>query len=616
MSQPHSYTVNKTPRILTRFTEPAAEESFVSYVDRVAAKHDVLLGDMISRLGLVDGKRTRAPTGWGIVLSPIHLERCSSVLRLPPVKVSDMLVSRYDGLCLNLEGVRTAEPDTLRRAAQLNWGYFSGSHLCSHCIKSGVWKTAWKLPWSFACEDHGLLLRCDCPQCERRTAGGRKDGWMEPAFHGRVPRPGFCNNSLPKGFAGQGKAGSPCGFDLSLAPTIAVERESSVMRAQQTINELLRAESDHERTKARQVFSELRSLVSLVLYTAEPEDLHDLPAICFKHFGDHVQARANAAEDRACSSDGRNGARPRCYIGAPKDPVLMAAVVPTALRLARIEDPVELRDEIAPLVGRLRFRGGRRVNPWATKEYFHLSERLSLAVRMNLEQRSSFDRRAGKASSTAEASQAQLSFDVCHIPQMVPDAVFDRHFAMSCVGVQRSNARRFCSMAMVKLKSGATWEQARESLSLPQSFARFPNRMIGVLRSNAKYEHFAVGLQHWAAELSTQSNLQDFAARRQQLAGFRDFHDACWETIRAAAGVQEDGHDSWRRHCAAWLWCELTCGDWCLSPAFNRADESPIRPQTYADFCTRVLPAMKPHLLALGKQMLKQVPHSEMGPER
>lgn len=595
------------PRSLVTFLEPHSGESFSSYVERLAAKHDVALAVILSRLGLVSPSNKRPPSGYGVVLDDNHLQLFCTVSRLPADIVRSLLLSAYDGIAIDMAGASSADPDSLRKTAVAQWAYFSGSHYCPECLKEsrGAWQLSWKLPWSYCCVRHHCLLNQFCPYCNQRAGGGRRDGWSTPVFHARVPRPGHCGNPLPKGQAVRGQGGAPCGGFLGDAPATDVGDFPELMAAQERINQMLRPYTTPNRKNAvASFFDEMRSLTALLLYSADADDFGPMPEQSRFAVEHHVNVRKQAREERNAMVDGRNGPRPRSYQGTPENPALMSAVVPLALTIADSVDDNELRRLLQPLADRLQARSSKY--RWAALEYFQFSDRLRTAFTHCSETRSTFNRRAGHRSSKNASASQPYAFQPCNVPQLIPLELFEKSFAPLFPNLLESHARSFCSMALVKLL-GHTWAEAARELDLPQTMHRFPNRAIMVLNQQGLYEQFVIELHRWAAQLSEQSRKNDYAAIRRGLENFQNIPTKDWKSVCAAAEVRVGNPGGRSRYAAAWLWADLTGGDWRLAPALQSKAYGPDQREVYRVMEKTLLPHLAPHLRQLGQRLLSEI---------
>ncbi len=543
-------------------------ETFASYVDRLAEHHDTALGSMMSRLGLITEDNQKNLAGYGVTLEPAIRQRFAFVAGLSEVEVSNLLLARFSPRLIVIpEGIRGGDGNAIRKAAVSEWAYFSGSHFCPDCLResNGVWSSLWKLPWSFACVRHGVLLHDSCPVCQRRPRAGLRDGRLYPPFHAQVPTPLQCNNAMTNGASGRGKAGRPCGCLFSSLQSI---RASAAMlqtqtRVDQEVRDSMgkRLPTDGEHT----FFAELRSVSALMMYGGEPEDLPLVDSVVGTAFREHVRARETIREQRSEAIDGRNGPRQRTYIGVPTSAALMAALVQTALPIVDAASPDELRSAMQPLADRVRSRSPK--NHWDVAGYFQLLPRLRTALAECAEVRGNFDRRGGARSTTANTHKPHR-FQPQHVPQLFPPEAFARRFKRYFPALQENLARRFCSMAAVKLL-GFTWAQSGQALELPETADRQANHMITQLNKNGYYDAFTRELQTWARVLSEGENRIDYQLRRDALRAVSDFSRSVWLALCAQGGITPGHRGSRSRYAAAWMWADSTCGDWGLSPAFR-----------------------------------------------
>jgi len=411
---------------------PMAEgESLHSYVHRLSARHDVTLGQTLTRLGFVTNLRQKPMTGFGIVMSDEQIGILSFVSGLTESQIKAMLLSTYSGTALMMADVSQDNPDMVRKASVNQWAYFSGSHFCPDCLKEsgGAWKLSWKLPWSFACSKHQTLLHDHCPECGQRAASGQRDGSLSPAFIGKIPTPGFCTNILPPGQASLGKGSTPCGCNLMELDSSKGPEFEGLIECQKIIDAYLTSPDLIDSGQSLLFFSEMRSVCALILYRAELEDFPQFPERIHEAIALHIAHRNGAQEERSEGGAGRNGARPRMYIGAPKSPLLMAAVVHVALRIVQQTDPNALREALKVLGGRTCDRSSKY--RYAVLDYFGFSERLRFALTNAIAARGTFDRRAGYRSNVntrvdgKKTSSEDAQYEPRHVPQCMPQTLFD-----------------------------------------------------------------------------------------------------------------------------------------------------------------------------------------------
>lgn len=586
-------------------------ESLHSYVHRLSARHDVTLGQTLSRLGLVPvtGVRQRPMVGFGIVMPDAQVQTFSFVSGVSESDTRDLLLSKFSGICLNLEDVTPDMPDSVRKASANEWAYFSGSHFCPDCLREtgGAWSLSWKLPWSFACVKHQALLHDECPECGQRPASGQQDGSLSPAFIGKVPKPGFCSNVLPLGQASKGKGSMPCGCNLMQVKSQQVATSNALIDSQKAIDEYLTSPRLIKSGESLTFFNEMRSVCALILYRAELEDFPKLPDRIEEVVSYHIANRNAAQDERSTSGAGRNGARPRMYIGAPKSTALMAAVAHVALGIVQQTDQNALRNALKVLGERTCDRSSKY--RYAVLEYFRLSDRLRSALTDAISARGTFDRRAGVLSNVQTRVDGksgggdELGYEPCHVPQSMPLAVFEGRFKDLFPNVQDRSARRFCSLAAVK-RLGHTWHESIALLDQPRSMYGMANRCITLFNSQGNYDRFAEALYSWAKDIASAQVRIDYDQRRQAFRDFVDFSDETWTQICAESGLSKGKSGSRSKYAATWLWAELTGGDWGLAPALAAHSAGTNQHDVYKMFVMKLLPALTPALMREGDRML------------
>lgn len=594
-------------RALTRLLAPVHGEAFASYINRLAAFHNVDLLVMLQSLGMINQERNQRIKAYGILLDEERLKNFSVATQLPPHVVSSMLLSSYSGVAIDLTGVPPNSPDLLRRRAISEWAYFYGSHACPHCIKEngGAWQIAWKLPWSFACANHKCYLVAHCPACKRRLASGKRDRTLTPLFVKRVPKPNFCNNPQPDGVGRLGRSSEPCGHDLTSIPTVAASFEK--LQVQMLLNERLSGQLlsiPNSEISAQQYFRDLRSLCAFILYCAEAEDLGHLPAPEKAAFAAFTEKRDRILLARQESSTPRNSERMRLICARQESPELMSAIVELATGvLESTSDPIRSA-LLRPLTTRLIERTKDR---WEVIKFFGFSSLLAPLIEKNTALGSQFDRAIGFK---AVISRENLfSFGSQHVPQLLWKREFDQRFKAFFPHVQENSARRFCAMALVKLGVGHTWGQSALELELPvKAGIKMANQCMTILGATGLKEAFGEELRTIAISLSKRNNKIDYCKRRGMLSTFSDIPIKNWSEICCAADIDIGQPGRRSRYAAVWLWTELTGGDWRLAPGL--ADENTESARTvYSKLCRTILPKLAPHLRAYGATLLQARDH-------
>jgi len=353
-------------------------------------------------------------------------------------------------------------------------------------------------------------------------------------------------------------------------------------------------------------FREMRSVCALVLYRAELEDFPRFPDFLQEAIALHIAHRNGAQEERSVGGAGRNGARPRMFIGAPKNALLMAAVATVALRIIQQTEPSALLESLRVLGDRTCDRSSKY--RYAVLNYFDLSDRLLSALTDAIAARGTFDRRAGHRSNVKNRVDGKKpdgdspQYEPRHVPQCMPKTVFDEKFKGFFPNVQDRFARRFCSLAAVK-SLGHTWRDSALLLELPSSMNGMANRCVMLLNQQGDYDHFAEALYKWTKDIAGAKMRPDYAKRRDAFRGFTDFTDDQWTKICADSGVSKGNNGSRSKYAATWLWAEMTVGDWSLAPALAAHTNGTHQHDVFRSFVKTLLPALAPVLMREGKRM-------------
>jgi hypothetical protein len=587
-------------------------ELLLSYVIRLSARHDVNLGQTISRLGLVTEIRDRPLPGFGIVMSDDNVKTFSFVSGLSETQTRSLLLNRYAGIAGDFLGASPISADSIRKASVREWAYFSGSHFCPQCLKEseGAWSLVWKLPWSFACAKHKVLLHDHCPECGGRAFNGRKDGSLSPAFTGKIPVPGTCGNVLPTGQANVGKGSMPCQCDLRNIDSFGLDGCDELIATQKTINEYLSSPDLISSGKSLVFFNEMRSVAALILYRAEVEDFPSFQEPIQEAIALHIDHRNATQSLRTQSGLGRNGVRVSMYTGAPKSALLMAAVSHVALSIVQITDQGLLQNSLRVLAERTIDRSPKY--RYAVLNNVGFSERLRTAFAGELATKGTFDRRAGHLSNVqtridGRSNSAELpKYEAKHVPQCIPESIFNRDFKEFFPNVRDQFARRFCSLAAVK-RLGYTWIASAEFLDQPKSMYGMANRCVMLLNQQGHYDQFAESLYKWTKTIAKTKVHIDYAQRRDVLRNFVEFPDDQWLQICSDSGVSKGKIGGRSKYAATWLWAEMTGGDWALAPALAAHISRTNQHAVYKIFVKTLLPKLMPALLAYGKIMQESV---------
>jgi TniQ len=210
---------------------PLPGEALDSWLEALARRLNVRLGDMLGELGLAapvqHGVREVAvPTDWTIALREGEAARIAYATGTDPQRLHDMTLMRFDGRALRIDRAKR------QVSKHVLWGRPRGSRFCPECLadSGGRWPLTWRLGWSFACLTHHRLLADRCPDC-RRVQRER------PFSRHALPVPGRCG-TLPSR-TGDLAIPAGCGQDLAQAETLRLSAGHPALDAQRLILETI-----------------------------------------------------------------------------------------------------------------------------------------------------------------------------------------------------------------------------------------------------------------------------------------------------------------------------------------------------------------------------------------
>ncbi|MUM32422.1 hypothetical protein FZI93_11680, partial [Mycobacterium sp. CBMA361] len=148
---------------------------------------------------------------WCYTLPPGSAAAIAAVTDLSVDDIMSMILAAYDGRALALHS------ENGRLDVTFPFGPLPRSRYCPGCLAEtqGRWQLSWRLGWSFACVKHKTILLDRCPQC---------DAEQRPPLRGMSVAPlGLCR----------------CGYALAGANAYRLPADSSIIRAQQLITEVI-----------------------------------------------------------------------------------------------------------------------------------------------------------------------------------------------------------------------------------------------------------------------------------------------------------------------------------------------------------------------------------------
>lgn len=599
--------------------EPHPDESFSSYVDRLAASCNVRLLTLLARTGVIDqdhSAKSSLMAGYGVSLSPQKLRAFSRAARLPEERVSEMLMTSYKGLACDFRNIGDLSDSlAVRIAARSNWAYFVGSHACPSCLKEsgGAWKLAWKLPWSFACTRHRNLLIDSCPSCKLRLCSGRRDARCSPASPSRVPVLGACRNTPQPLHRSSNTRPDPCGYSLYQAKAGFLGGEfHRILEAQERIDAVLGGAlpaAAGEETAPLAYFLDLRSLTAMILAWGVMEDLGELPeparAAFARHIKDREDGRPMQGRPSSLSEDERDKSFSKLQTYTPQNAALLAGVVPLAVTMLASPTPQVLAESVSSLVLRIREQNPQRF--FSRMRSFNLSARLEDARSRCVKphQRPAYRLNSSRAKEPAKPSSDALSHD--HVPQLLWKEHYEDLFARLLEpGTRKPFARAFCSMALVKTIDKTSWEQAAVELGIPQRTGRATaNNVVIRLNRSGEMDLFTLRIGALAEILAETLSVTNYGLRRRALTNF-EIGTQDWNELSQIAGVRPGKPGGRRIYASVWLWCYLTDGYYLFSPWFARNNTKSAQ-TVYWRFRRYELDGLKSVLEARGKQVLAKL---------
>ncbi len=582
---------------------PEPDESFASFMDRLASRNLVPLLAMLAHLGLVERAHfLTLPSGYGMALPDLLVARIACAIDRNPEEIARTLVARYDGAAIDFADVDPAQPGSIRRACAREWVYGAGSHFCPACLaEKPVWNVAWKLPWSFACSRHRALLAALCPACGARAGAGRRDGRTVPALPTVEPIPGHCHAPLPPGEAVPGRK-VVCGFPLELAETDDLSEFAGTLSAQMTIDRLLRRAPGIETLGA---FRRLRSICALVLAVCSLEDLGTVSYTSEQAWVAYEEHRDQTMRERrrlvAEGISGRNGPRVRYWQRVPESAGLMAAIVPRALRVAGLADiSCDLNDELRPLLARARARQPTTVA--ALPRWFSFPPDLARAWADLIKETSP---RFFSALPRPQAG-AHPRLEPRHVPRLISEDHYQSHLSELCPGLRADTLRAFASMAILRVLGVPTWDECGGFLGLERDYARrHANNAVVKLNQAGAREAFWRAIAAIHSELD-QGELVDYREREVILKNWTVIPIEDWTSIRREASIADDRRGARRRNASAWLWADLTGRHWSEAPAFGGCASESAR-EVFRRFEKDILPVLRASLTKAEPGLLRSM---------
>ncbi len=141
---------------LPLIVRPQPEESWRSYLDRVARLYCCTTEALGDHLGLRPNRRWSA--SHGITLDPALTEHVATRLGLTPDQITEMHPARWDGRALQISAITKQAPHAWP-IVPINWTYLRQPRACEACVaQHGYRRLTWHLPWATHCVEHSVEL--------------------------------------------------------------------------------------------------------------------------------------------------------------------------------------------------------------------------------------------------------------------------------------------------------------------------------------------------------------------------------------------------------------------------------------------------------------------------
>lgn len=230
---------------------PLPGEAIDSWLEAIARRHGVALGDIVLGLGLTDDQHP----GWLVCLREQQAATAALGTGIWEGAITAMTLNHYSDTVLDID------PRHRRVKRSSLFGNRNRSRYCPQCLSEtgGRWQLSWRLPWFFACTQHRCLLADQCPECGREQR-------RHAHVYSRIPLASRCD--LPVG------VGNCCNADLTAAATFHLPERHPILAAQGLIAEVI--VDDHadfglyarRPCSARRALTDLKSLMVRILARA------------------------------------------------------------------------------------------------------------------------------------------------------------------------------------------------------------------------------------------------------------------------------------------------------------------------------------------------------------
>jgi hypothetical protein len=185
------------PRRLALVTAPQTDETFASWVDRMARVNRCPPAQVADLMGLRlrGAYASTRPLVFGVQCDEAVRQTVYAATGVPGSAVDRMHLSVFEGGPLSVAAVLSASKAPGPSAAR-EWVEVYGSRACPCCLlaSGGVWRLWWKLSSAAVCPEHQVILLDRCPACGGVLRWGGPQPRAAPARWDRLPT--CCANSV------------------------------------------------------------------------------------------------------------------------------------------------------------------------------------------------------------------------------------------------------------------------------------------------------------------------------------------------------------------------------------------------------------------------------------
>ncbi|QHY98255.1 Bacterial regulatory helix-turn-helix protein, lysR family [Streptomyces sp. S4.7] len=256
---------------MTRWTDeriplwvpPVDGEALDSWIEAYARRLAVSGGEFVRFIGLT----TADPRFMVRRLTGTEHDALARSTGLTPEALAAMTLDRFDGVIVAI----APEDRTMGRPPA--WRHYgSRSRFCPACLADGHgrWQLSWRLPWSFACTRHNLLLRDYCPPCGNPPP-------VSTPVRAAPSAPGLCLHATGIGLSVR------CGHPLAESPTPALPSDGMVIAAQISVTrDILNASVEQEAlARSQELYALARRALRGIRHLASlPTAVADILAEC------------------------------------------------------------------------------------------------------------------------------------------------------------------------------------------------------------------------------------------------------------------------------------------------------------------------------------------------